>query len=53
MSGYRAIEVEIKEMNPYSIKDLKRVHGYMTDSLISESGEFRKGNEGVFDSPVN
>lgn len=51
-NAYNAYE-QIKEMNPYSIKDLKRVHRYMTDSLISESGKFRKGNEGVFDSDGN
>ena len=31
------------------IQDLKKVHGVMTFLTIEESGEFRKGPEGVFD----
>ena len=33
----------------YSIKNLKKIHGVMTDKLIIESGELRKGNVVVFD----
>lgn len=43
----------IREINPYSIEDLKKVHGIMTHLLINESGTFRKGNEGVFDENGN
>ncbi len=43
----------IKEVNQYSIKDLKKVHGVMTYLTVDESGEFRKGNEGVFDENGN
>lgn len=39
----------IKEVNQYSIKDLKKVHAVMTYLTVDESGVFRKGNEGVFD----
>lgn len=46
-NAYYAYE-QISEINPYSIKDLKKMHGYMTDKIINESGVFRKGNEGVF-----
>lgn len=39
---------EIKTINPYSVSDLKRVHGIMTFNTVEESGTFRKGQEGVF-----
>lgn len=40
----------MKEINPYSIKDLKKIHGVMTYLTVEESGNFRKGDEGVFDN---
>ncbi len=43
---------KINEVNPYSIKDLKKTHGIMTYLTVEESGEFRKGNEGVFENGV-
>ena len=46
-NAYAAYE-QIPEINPSSIKDLKRIHGIMTDQTVNESGEFRKGEEGVF-----
>ncbi|MGN0764623.1 MAG: Fic family protein [Aristaeellaceae bacterium] len=36
------------EIDPYSIRDLKRFHGIMTRYVVEESGEFRMGEEGVF-----
>ena len=50
--AYEAYKL-IKEVNQYSIKDLKKVHGVMTYLTVDESGEFRKGNEGVFDEKGN
>jgi len=47
-NAYNAYEM-INDVNPYSIKDLKKIHGIMTYLIVDESGEFRKGNEGVFD----
>ena len=47
-NAYNAYEM-ISDVNPYSIKDLKKIHGVMTYLIVDESGEFRKGNEGVFD----
>ena len=47
-NAYNAYEI-MKDVNPYSIKDLKKVHGIMTYLTVLDSGEFRKGNEGVFD----
>ncbi len=47
-NAYNAYEM-INVVNPYSIKDLKKIHGVITYLTVLESGEFRKGNEGVFD----
>jgi Fic family protein len=44
---------KIKEVNPFSIKDLKNIHGIMTYLTVQESGKFRSGNEGVFDAKGN
>lgn len=38
----------LSEIDPYSIQDLKRFHGVMTKYLVEESGEFRRGEEGVY-----
>ena len=46
-NAYAAYE-KISEITPYSIKDLKCFHGIMTKYLVEESGDFRVGQEGVF-----
>lgn len=46
-NAYAAYDL-ISEIDPYSIKDLKRVHAVMTKYLLDESGRFRQGEEGVF-----
>ena len=51
-NAYEAYKV-IKSVNPYLIKDLKKAHGIMTNLLAKDAGEFRKGNEGVFDENGN
>ncbi len=51
-NAYNAYEM-INSVDAYSIKDLKKVHGVMTYLTVDESGEFRKGNEGVFDEKGN
>lgn len=38
----------MNEINPYSLKELKQMHGIMTRYLVTESGSFRQGEEGVF-----
>ena len=43
----------ISNIDAYSIKDLKKIHGVMTYLTVDESGKFRKGNEGVFDEKGN
>lgn len=40
---------KISEVNPYSIDDLKKVHGIMTFLTVEESGRFRNHGEGVYD----
>ena len=45
--------LKIKEVNPYSIKDLKEIHGIMTYLTTEESGKFRSTGEGVFDENGN
>ena len=51
-NAYKAYEM-INSVDAYSIKDLKKVHGVITYLIVDESGEFRKGNEGVFDEKGN
>lgn len=46
-NAYTAYE-ELEAINPYSISDLKRMHGIMTYRTVEESGAFRRGEEGVF-----
>lgn len=51
-NAYKAYEM-INDVNPYSIKDLKKIHETMTYLIVNKPGEFRKGNEGVFDENGN
>ena len=46
-NAYAAYE-KFSEIQPYSIKNLKSVHGIMTQYVVEESGDFRRGEEGVF-----
>ena len=50
-NAYAAYE-KINDINPYSIKKLKEFHGIMTKYIVEESGDFRKGEEGVFNGDV-
>ena len=47
-NAYNAYEM-IDKVNPYSVDDLKKIHGIMTYLTIEDSGQYRKGEEGVFD----
>lgn len=51
-NAYNAYEM-ISNIDAYSIKDLKKIHGVMTYLTVDESEKFRKGNEGVFDKKGN
>ena len=46
-NAYAAYE-RFSEIDPYSIKHLKLFHGIMTKYVVEESGDFRRGEEGVF-----
>ncbi|MBQ7780468.1 MAG: Fic family protein [Lachnospiraceae bacterium] len=46
-NAYAAYE-RFSEIQPYSIKSLKQFHGIMTKYVVEESGNFRRGEEGVF-----
>lgn len=46
-NAYAAYE-KMKDIEPYSIKSLKEFHGIMTKYVVEESGDFRLGEEGVF-----
>lgn len=46
-NAYDAYE-HILEIDPYNIRQLKKYHGIMTKYFAEESGEFRSGEEGVF-----
>ena len=51
-NAYKAYEM-LRDINPYSINDLKKVHGVMTFLVEEVSGEFRTTSEGVFDENGN
>jgi len=46
-NAYAAYE-RFAEIQPYSIQCLKQFHGIMTKYVVEESGDFRRGEEGVF-----
>lgn len=52
LNAYKAYEM-IREVNPYSITDLKKIHVVMTYKTVLQSGIFRNGDEGVFDENGN
>lgn len=40
-------------LSPYSVQDMLRAHGCMMKGLVSAAGQFRRGDEGVFDERGN
>lgn len=46
-NAYAAYEM-FSEIDPFSIKSLNRFHEIMTKYVVEESGDFRLGEEGVF-----
>jgi len=46
-NAYAAYE-RVPEIDPYNMRHLKKFHGIMTKYVVEESGEFRRGEEGVF-----
>ena len=47
LNAYRAYEM-LGSFDPYQLEDLKKLHGIMTDQLVSRAGNFRTTDEGVF-----
>lgn len=50
-NAYSAYE-QIGSFDPYSVEELKRLHGILTKYTVDESGAFRRGEEGVFDGDI-
>lgn len=46
-NAYKAYEM-LKNINPYSIKELKKIHEIMTFLTVEQAGKFRNSPEGVF-----
>ncbi len=46
-NAFRAYE-KLGEINPYSVDDLLKIHGIMTNGLVKESGQLRSGQVGVY-----
>lgn len=46
-NAYAAYE-KLTQIDPFSIRDLKAFHVIMTKYIVDESGDFRRGEEGVF-----
>ena len=51
-NAFNAYE-EVSKIDPYSIKDLLKIHSIMTNGLVKESGMFRFGQVGVYDQDGN
>ncbi|MBE5965323.1 MAG: Fic family protein [Lachnospira sp.] len=43
-----AVYEKFSQIEPFSIESLKMFHGIMTKYVVGESGDFRRGEEGVF-----
>ncbi len=50
-NAYEAYE-KIDKINPYSISDLKKVHGILTFLIEKDAGKFRNHGEAVFDGDI-
>ena len=50
-NAYKAYE-EIDNVNPYSVKDLKKIQGILTFAIEDDSGKFRNHGEAVYDGDV-
>ena len=46
-NAYQAYDM-LGRFDPYSLEDLKKMHGVMTNLTVQESGVFRNHDEGVF-----
>ena len=46
-NAYKAYDM-LGQFDPYSLRDLQKIHGIMTYLTVQDSGVFRSHNEGVF-----
>ena len=53
VKGAHAAYEAIESFNPYSIDDLLKAHGLMTQGLVDRPGKFRNCNVGVMDGAGN
>ena len=50
-NAYKAYE-QIDNINPYSVEDLKKIHGILTFAIEDDSGQFRNHGEAVYDGDI-
>ncbi len=50
-NAYKAYE-QIDKINPYSVEDLKKIHGILTFLIERDAGKFRNHGEGVYDGDI-
>ena len=50
-NAYQAYDM-LGQFDPYSLRDLQKLHGIMTYLTVQESGVFRTHNEGVFNGEI-
>ena len=50
-NAYKAYE-EIDNVDPYSVADLKKIHGILTFAIEDDSGKYRNHGESVYDGDV-
>ena len=50
-NAYQAYE-QIEKVNPYSVEDLKKIHGILTLLIETDAGKFRNHGEAVYDEDV-
>lgn len=50
-NAYKAYE-KIDKVNPYSVEDLKKIHGILTFAIEDDSGKFRNHGEAVYDGDI-
>ena len=50
-NAYEAYE-QIDKINPYSVEDLKKIHGILTFLVEKDAGKFRNHGEAVYDGNV-
>ena len=53
VKGVHAAYEAIESFNPYSVDDLLKAHGLMTEGLVDRPGKFRNCNVGVMDGVGN